>query len=99
MAPEERDPAYVWDMLEVAKDVVEIISGKSRQSWRNNQMLRMAVERGSRLSARQAVQYRRHSGISTLKCPGGASSDNGMCWPVSTARSTTTCCIRPPRGM
>jgi len=46
MAPDDRDAAYIWDMLEAAQDVVELMTGKTREDWRINKMLRMAVERG-----------------------------------------------------
>jgi uncharacterized protein with HEPN domain len=46
MAPEERDPAYLWDMLEYAKRVVEIIAGQSKHDWHNNTTIRLAIERG-----------------------------------------------------
>ncbi len=31
MAPEDRNAAYEWDVLEAAKDVVELMAGKTRQ--------------------------------------------------------------------
>ena len=49
MQPETRDPAYVWDMLDAAKTVVVILSGKTKDDWDNDIVLRMAVERGKAL--------------------------------------------------
>ena len=46
MQPETRDPAYLWDMLDAAKTVVTILSGKTKDDWDNDIVLRMAVERG-----------------------------------------------------
>ncbi|MFO1428583.1 MAG: hypothetical protein U1F76_00350 [Candidatus Competibacteraceae bacterium] len=46
MQLETRDPAYLWDMLDAAKTVVTILSGKTKDDWDNDIVLRMAVERG-----------------------------------------------------
>jgi uncharacterized protein with HEPN domain len=46
MSPEERDLAYIWDMLEYANKVVEIIAGQSKHNWHNNPTIRLAIERG-----------------------------------------------------
>jgi len=46
MRPEEQDLAYVWDMLEATKNVAQIMAGRSKDDWKGNLMLRMAVERG-----------------------------------------------------
>jgi uncharacterized protein with HEPN domain len=46
MSPEERDLAYIWDMLEYANTVVEIIAGQSKHNWHNNPTRRLAIERG-----------------------------------------------------
>jgi hypothetical protein len=35
VAPEERDLAYLWDMLEYARRVVEIIAGQSKHERRS----------------------------------------------------------------
>lgn len=45
MPPENRDPAYIWDMLEAAQAVVRFTSGVSAESYRSNPMLWRAVER------------------------------------------------------
>ena len=45
MSPEERDLAYIWDMLEYANKVVEMMAGQSQHDWNNNMILRLAIER------------------------------------------------------
>ncbi|HSU83655.1 MAG TPA: DUF86 domain-containing protein [Thermoanaerobaculia bacterium] len=46
MQPEERDAAYLWDMLQASRDILEFTQGVSRDEYSSNKMLRMAVERG-----------------------------------------------------
>ena len=45
MSPEERDLAYIWDMLEYANKVVEMMAAQSQPDWNNNMTLRLAIER------------------------------------------------------
>jgi uncharacterized protein with HEPN domain len=45
MPPEDRDPALLWDMLESARQVREFVRGQTLEHYRENLMLRRAVER------------------------------------------------------
>jgi uncharacterized protein with HEPN domain len=45
MRPEERDPAYLWDMREAARDVLRFIEGADFERFASDKMLRYAVER------------------------------------------------------
>ncbi len=45
MLPEDRDPAYLWDMLKAAKDIEEFTSGLSYARFSNDKRTRYAVER------------------------------------------------------
>ncbi len=45
MRPEERDKAYLWDMLDAALAVEEFVRGKTYHDYLANRMLRGAVER------------------------------------------------------
>lgn len=45
MAAHEDDLAYLWDMLQAARDAVEFVTGKRRAEWETDKMLRLAVER------------------------------------------------------
>ncbi len=46
MRPEERDAAYLWDMLEAAKEVADMTTGVTLEAFLNNRMLVRATERG-----------------------------------------------------
>ena len=45
MPNESADHAYLWDMLDAAKAVVEFVTGRTFHDYMNNRMLRGAVER------------------------------------------------------
>jgi uncharacterized protein with HEPN domain len=46
MQPEEWDAAYLWDMLQASRDILEFTRGVSLGEYNSNKMLQMAVERG-----------------------------------------------------
>ena len=45
MRPEERDPAYLWDMLEAAREAQQFIATVSLEQYIHNHMLQRAIER------------------------------------------------------
>jgi uncharacterized protein with HEPN domain len=45
MQPENRDLAYLWDMREAARDVVEFVHGVSYANFCKDKRVRYAVER------------------------------------------------------
>ena len=45
MQPNERDAAYLWDMLEAAQSVFRFVSGKTFEDYAADVMLQSAVER------------------------------------------------------
>jgi len=49
MRPEERDPAYLWDMLEAARAIVDFMQDLTLEEFlapgRDREMVRLAVER------------------------------------------------------
>lgn len=45
MLPEERDAAYLWDMRDAARDIINWVQGLSYEQFCNNEMLHSAVER------------------------------------------------------
>lgn len=45
MPPEDRDPALLWDMLEAARQMCQFAGDVTLEQYRNNLMLRRAVER------------------------------------------------------
>lgn len=46
MRPEKGDAAYLWDMLQTARDILEFTQENSFSEYASNKMMRMAVERG-----------------------------------------------------
>src|SRR3990172_1467843 len=45
MLPEERNAAYLWDMIEAAKEVSDMISGLTMLEFLDNKVLLRAAER------------------------------------------------------
>ena len=45
MRPEERDPRYIWDMLDAARSVREFTSGVTQDEYLKDRKLQLAVER------------------------------------------------------
>ena len=45
MKPEERDLAYIWDMREAARDVMDFVAGVSYVKFCSDKKIRYAVER------------------------------------------------------
>jgi uncharacterized protein with HEPN domain len=45
MPPEERDKAYLWDMLDAAQAIAEFVWERSYAEYLSNRMMRGAVER------------------------------------------------------
>src|SRR3989338_350302 len=45
MRPEERDSAYLWDMLDAAKTVQEFVAGSKFHQYERDRKLQLAVER------------------------------------------------------
>jgi|SoimicMinimDraft_6_1059734.scaffolds.fasta_scaffold254940_1 uncharacterized protein with HEPN domain len=44
MQPEDRDAAYLWDMLQAARDAAGIVSGISRESFVGDRVRMLALE-------------------------------------------------------
>jgi uncharacterized protein with HEPN domain len=49
MKPEERDAAYLWDMLKAARDVRDLLEGRSLEAYLNDRVRRLALERALEL--------------------------------------------------
>ncbi len=45
MSPEDRDPAYLWDMLDAAQAIGQFTGGVTVDEYERNLMIRSAVER------------------------------------------------------
>ena len=46
MQPEDRDAAYIWDMLQAAREVVSMLEEHDLTSFLSNRVLLLATERG-----------------------------------------------------
>lgn len=46
MRPEERDPAHLWDMLEAAREVDEMLAHRDMAAFLDDRVLLRAIERG-----------------------------------------------------
>lgn len=49
MKPDERDAAYLWDMLKAARDARDLLKGKSRAAYLRSRVRRLALERALEL--------------------------------------------------
>lgn len=62
MQPEERDAAYLWDMLQAAKEVVWMLEGHDLPAFLNDRVLVRALERGVEIigeaAGRVSVSFR-----------------------------------------
>ena len=56
MQPEERNAAYLWDMLEAAREVVAFTAGISYHAYANDRMRQRAVERAVEIIGEAARQ-------------------------------------------
>ena len=45
MRPEEKDAAYLWDMLQAAQEARDFIRGKTLEDYMNDLVLQAAIER------------------------------------------------------
>jgi uncharacterized protein with HEPN domain len=45
MSPEDRDAAYLWDIVTAAREIMSFVSGITFYEFTKNKMLRYAVER------------------------------------------------------
>lgn len=45
MQPEQRDQSFLWDMLDSAKEVVNLVGGRTLDEYKTNRPLRRSVER------------------------------------------------------
>jgi uncharacterized protein with HEPN domain len=45
MSPEEKDPAYLWDMIEASQSIQEILINKTYNDFVNDKIVKLAIER------------------------------------------------------
>ncbi len=54
MKPEERDAAYLWDMLQSARDARSVLEGRPLGEYLGDRVRRLALERALELVGEQA---------------------------------------------
>ena len=54
MRPEERDAAYVWDVLSAARLARELLEGVTREAYLRDRMRQLALERALELAGEAA---------------------------------------------
>jgi uncharacterized protein with HEPN domain len=59
MQPDERDAAYLWDMMEAAKTVRDFTSGLTFHSYQQDKKLRLATERAIEIIGEAAARVSR----------------------------------------
>jgi uncharacterized protein with HEPN domain len=60
MQPEKRDAAYMWDMLQAARDASAAASGLTAQQLQRDRMRMLALERSMELIGEAARRVSRH---------------------------------------
>ena len=86
MKPEERDKAYLWDMLDAARHAKELITDVSFDELMEDVRTRYALERRWRSSARRRGVYLRHYRPDTPQSHGKALLVSGTSWPMNTVK-------------
>ena len=64
MLPEERDAAYLWDMLDAARAIESFVAGVRAEDYARNRQLQYAVERGGDRWRSRSARVRLASGRS-----------------------------------
>ncbi len=77
MPPDQRDKAYLWDMLDAALAIGQFVQGRTYEEYLSNRMMRGAVERHIEIIWR--------SGPACVRSDSGGDSRNSMAldhWPT-----------------
>lgn len=46
MPPEDRNTAYLWDLVQTSREILAFVEGKTFKDYAQDRMLQMATERG-----------------------------------------------------
>lgn len=87
MRPEDRDAAYLWDMLDAARTVLRITAGVGSDRYLQDRTLQLAVERAIEIIGEAAGRVSETFRRAHPEIPGAASSRSGMSWRTNTATS------------
>lgn len=72
MSPEERDDAYLWDMLDAARNGIEMVSGRSYDEFAADQTAKLAMERTMEISGEAARRVSPSTRAAHPEIPWGA---------------------------
>jgi len=97
MRPEERDFAYLWDMLEAARTALEFTRGTTFHDYDGDRKLQLAVERLVEIIGEAARHVSEPFRSSTPTSLGERSWPRGMFSRTTTATSSRTA-LAPGHG-
>jgi uncharacterized protein with HEPN domain len=84
MRPDQRDAAYLWDMLDAAREAVRFVHGLALADYSENRLVKLAVERAVQIIGEAANRVSVHFCEAHPEIPGGRSWLSGMSWSMST---------------
>jgi uncharacterized protein with HEPN domain len=90
MQPNERDAAYLWDMLQAARRVQEFTANLSREAYIESVLIQSAVERQLEIIGEAARRVSEAFQQSIQKFHGAQSLDNVTYWLISTGDPART---------
>ena len=96
MRPEERDAAYLWDMLQSARDAAAIAKEHTASQMQRDRVRMLALERSMELMASLSDALAAGFAKSTHRFPGRKSSGYAIFSLMNTAGWITRNCM-PPR--
>lgn len=94
MSLEDRDAAYLWDMLQAANEVVEMIGDHDLDSFLRNHILQRAIERCVEIIGEVARRVSDPGRAATPEIPWREIIGQRNILPMSMDRSIMNCCIK-----
>lgn len=98
MRPDERDAAYLWDMLNAAREAHMTVDKLTPDAFLEDWLRRRALERTLEVLGEAARKVSEEFPRPIPTSTGAASSASATCWPMNTAASITGCCSRRRTG-
>jgi hypothetical protein len=89
MPPEERDPAYLWDMLDAAREVQRFMAAVRLEEYMQDPMRQRAIERTIEILGEAARNVSETFQARIRKSRGVRSLHSAMSWPMSMGGSIT----------
>lgn len=99
MPLENRDLAYLWDMREAAREIVQFVQGMKWAKFENDKVVRYAVERQLLVIGEAANHVSDQFRKEHPEIPWGGSLANAMCWHMNMGKFWLSAFgSRPPRA-